>query len=76
MSTQTHSVPILGLSGAGGEALALSHTLEEIDGIVTFWVNKGTEVAYVTLDPELILMREVVRVIEECGYDAGMCRGP
>ncbi len=76
MSTQTHSVPILGLSCGGGEALALSHTLEGMDGIVTFWVNRGTEVAYVTLDPERILMRDVVGAIEECGYDAGVCQGP
>ncbi len=76
MSTETHTVPILGLSCGGGGALSLEHRLEKMDGIVTVWVNPATETAYVTLDPERILMRDVVQAIEKCGYHAGVYRGP
>jgi copper chaperone CopZ len=76
MTTETHTVPIIGLSCGGGGALSLEHALGEMDGILTAWVNPATETAYVTLDPERILMRDVIRTIEACGYAAGACRDP
>ncbi len=39
-------------------------------------LNPATETAYVTLDPERILMRDVVQTVKECGYEAGVSRGP
>lgn len=72
MSTETHSIPILGLSCGGGGALSLEHVLERMDRVETVYVNPATETAYVTLDPDRILVRDVVRAIKKCGYDVGV----
>ena len=76
MPIETHMVPILGLSFGGRRALSLEHGLKQMEGIVKVWVNPAKETAFVTLDPERILMRDVVGAIEECGYEAGVCIGP
>lgn len=66
MSTETHTVPILGLTCGGGGARAREHRLEEMDEFATAWVNPATETAYVTLDPDRLLTRDVVQGIERC----------
>ena len=72
MSTEMHSIPILGLSCGGGGALSVEHVLEKMDGVLRVYVNPATAAAYVTLDPDRILVKDVVRAIQECGYDAGV----
>ncbi|XP_078259309.1 copper-transporting ATPase 2-like [Rhinoraja longicauda] len=52
----------------------IESTLTEVKGILTVSVNFTTKKAYISLDPELLGPRDVVRIIEDLGYNATVAR--
>ena len=76
MSTVTYSIPILGLDFSRGAALSVEHVLEMVDGVVKVHVNSATATAYVNVDSDRTLVKNVVRAIEECGYETSVAHLP
>ncbi len=62
------SLPILGLSCAGGGALTLERVLRRLPGVTWVYVNPATEMAYVEYSPDQIMLDDVARAVESAGF--------
>lgn len=71
MSIARLSIPIEGLSCLGGGALDVERRLLRLPGVLEAYVNPATEKAYVTYDPAVCRIRDLVRTVERTGYRTG-----
>lgn len=69
MTAARVTVEIFGL-GCGG-ALILERSLQHVAGVGQVYVNPVTEMAYVEYDPALCDAPDLVRAIEQAGFEAG-----
>jgi len=71
MPHQSITLPIYGLTHAGGGKLLLEQTLMRVPGVVHAYVNADTEMAYVKYDSDCSSPAQIIKVIKLAGFEAG-----
>ncbi len=70
-ATERVTIPVLGLSCAGGGALAVERSLLRVNGVQNAYVNPATEMAYITYDPVLCSASGLQEAIRRVGLRPG-----
>ncbi|MEN3011099.1 MAG: heavy metal translocating P-type ATPase [Candidatus Bipolaricaulaceae bacterium] len=68
MAEQNVSIPVRGMTCASCVA-HVEHALREVDGVAEVAVNLATERATLRLDPQVVRMADLVRAVQEIGYE-------
>ncbi len=64
------TLPIVGLTCGGGGALSIEQALQALPGVIRAYVNPATEMAYVEYRPQQVTADDLVKVVEDLGYEA------
>ncbi|MBI3978302.1 MAG: heavy-metal-associated domain-containing protein [Chloroflexi bacterium] len=70
MGIQRVTLAIFGLGCGGGGSLTVERALARLSGVVRVYVNPVTEMAYVEFDPARIQPTDLVRAVQQVGFDA------
>jgi hypothetical protein len=71
MRTELMVLPIYGVGGGGDRALTAERALQRVPGVVTAYVQPGTEMAQVQYDPDLFGVGPLVEAVEDVGFCIG-----